>query len=172
MFFGIIREYKGLDILLEAFNHEYFKQNGIKLIVAGEFYSDIKKYEEILDKNNLTDSVIIHNKFVPDEDVSSYFSISDILVLPYRSATQSGVTQVGFYYDKPMLVTNVGGLGELIDENIGYIVEPTAKDIQKGLLNFYQEKKKDSFSKNVAEKKKMFSWARMVEAFNNLDDEI
>lgn len=172
LFFGLIREYKGLDLLLKAFDNSFFKESGIKLIVAGEFYSDIKKYEEIIREHNLQDSIIIHNKFIPDEEVSSYFSIADILVLPYKSATQSGVTQVGFYYNKPMLVTNVGGLGELIDENIGYVVNPTVNDLQNALLDFYKNNKQESFSHNVGEKKKMFSWERMVEAFNSLDNEI
>jgi glycosyltransferase involved in cell wall biosynthesis len=172
LFFGIIREYKGLDILLEAITNEYFKQNNIKLIIAGEFYSDIQKYKDIITNNKLTDSVIIHNKFIPDNNVSSYFSVADILVLPYRSATQSGVTQVGFYYDKPMLVTNVGGLGELIDETIGYTVEPTSTEIQNALLDFYQNNKTEKLTKGVSVKKEEFSWKRMVNTFNKLADEI
>lgn len=171
LFFGIIRNYKGLDLLLNAFNHEYFKDNNIKLLVAGEFYSDYEKYETLIKELQLEKQVIVHNRFIPDAEVSSYFSLSDLLVLPYKSATQSGVTQVGFFYDIPMLVTNVGGLGELIDKSIGYIVEPNSKEIQTALIDFYQNKRQQVMSSSVSIKKEDFSWKRMVNTINKISDE-
>lgn len=172
LFFGIIRNYKGLDLLLKAFNHDFFKENNVKLIVAGEFYSDYEKYNSIINELELNDRVIVHNKFIPEEDVSSYFSLSDLLVLPYKSATQSGVTQVGFFYDIPMLVTDVGGLGELIDENIGYVVPPNPEAIQEALIDFYKNKRQEKMSNNVSIKKQDFSWTRMVKTIDTLADEI
>lgn len=171
LFFGLIREYKGLDLLIEAIDHNYFKENKIKLLVAGEFYSDVNQYEKLINDKSLNDLIIINNKFIPNEDVSLYFSASDILVLPYKTATQSGVTQVGFYYNKPMLVTNVGGLGELIDSEIGYIVDPKAKAIQDALLDFFINNKEIYLSENVSKRKKMFSWKRMTDTFNEINNE-
>lgn len=171
LFFGLIREYKGLDLLIDAIDHNYFKENKIKLLVAGEFYSDVNQYEKLINDKLLNDLITINNKFIPNEDVSLYFSASDILVLPYKTATQSGVTQVGFYYNKPMLVTNVGGLGELIDSKIGYVVDSKAKAIQDALLDFFINNKEIYLSENVSKRKKMFSWKRMTDTFNEINNE-
>ena len=108
LFFGFIRDYKGLDILLEAITNKWFEKNKIKLIVAGEFYNNPEKYHKFIEENQLKDSLILHNDFISNEKVNLYFSAADIVVQPYKSATQSGVTQIGYHFNKPMLVTNVG----------------------------------------------------------------
>lgn len=164
LFFGFIREYKGLDLLLEAFNETYFKENNIKLIIAGEFYCDEKPYLERIEKNKLSDSVILKKDFIPDNEVVNYFCAADIIVQPYKHATQSGVTQIAYHFDKPMLVTNVGGLPELVPHGkVGYVVEPNSIAIREALIDFYQYKKSNQFIQGVKEEKKRFAWNIMVE---------
>ena len=114
LFFGLVRAYKGLDWLLEAFADERLRAYPLKLIVAGEFYDDEAPYLEQMKSLGLQDKVIIVNQFVPDDQVKDYFNACDIVVQPYKSATQSGVTQIAYHFEKPMLVTNVGGLDEIV----------------------------------------------------------
>lgn len=164
LFFGFIREYKGLDLLLEAFNDPYFKQQNIKLIIAGEFYCDEKPYLELIEKYGLKEQVILKTDFIPDNEVVNYFCASDMLVQPYKHATQSGVTQIAYHFEKPMLVTNVGGLPELVPhEKVGYVVEPSANEIRKALIDFYQNKKSEVLIAGVKEEKKRFAWNIMAE---------
>ena len=106
------------------------QHQNLKLIVAGEFYEDDKPYQEIIKKYNLQDSVILHTHFIPDDEVVNYFCASDIIVQPYKNATQSGVTQIAYHFEKPMLVTNVGGLKEIVPNNkVGYVCEPNTKAV-------------------------------------------
>jgi glycosyltransferase involved in cell wall biosynthesis len=116
LFFGFIREYKGLDLMLEAFAKCVERDKSLRLIIAGEFYTDSKPYFEIIKKHKLEDLVLMHNDFIPDEKVAAYFCASDIVVQPYKDATQSGVTQIAYHFNKPMIVTNVGGLAEIIPD--------------------------------------------------------
>ena len=164
LFFGIIRKYKGLDLLLNAFADKQLNNGTIKLIVAGEFYEDDTVYREIIKKHQLEDSVILVNKFIPDNEVVNYFCAADIIVQPYRNATQSGVTQIAYYFDKPMLVTDVGGLKEIVPHNkVGYVVEPNANEVAKALIDFYQNNKAAEFINGVKEEKNKYSWQKMVE---------
>lgn len=163
LFFGFIREYKGLDLLLEAFNDKYFKEHNIKLIIAGEFYCDEKPYRELINKNDLKEQVILKTDFIPDNEVVNYFCAADMVVQPYKHATQSGVTQIAYHFEKPMLVTNVGGLPELVPKGkAGYVVEPSANEIKKALIDFYQNKKSEVFIAGVKEEKKRFAWNIMA----------
>lgn len=165
LFFGFIRDYKGLDWLLEAFADERLRKFQAKLIVAGEFYSDPAPYLELINKLNLTEKVVLKTDFIPDEEVKIYFSAADLVVQPYKSATQSGVTQIGYHFDKPMLVTNVGGLPEIIpDKKIGYVVEPNPKAIADALYDFLKNNRKDGFTENVRKEKQKFLWPTMVSA--------
>jgi D-inositol-3-phosphate glycosyltransferase len=169
LFFGFIRDYKGLDLLLKAFGDERLRKYPLKHIVAGEFYSDAKPYYELIDKLNLVDLVIMHNEFIPDSAVSDYFCAADLVVQPYKSATQSGVTQIAYHFNKPMIITNVGGLAEFVpDGKVGYIVEPSETDIASAILKFYDEKKEEEFSANAAVEKLKYSWGKMVDAINHL----
>lgn len=163
LFFGIIRDYKGLDLLIKAFPEIKNKLENVRLIIAGEYYNNEEQYRELIHNLGCEKEVIVHNKFVADEDVKNYFCAADIVAQPYKSATQSGVTQIGYHFEKPMLVTNVGGLAEIIPHNkIGYVVEPDPKEISAHLLEFFQEGKKEVFETNIKEEKKKFMWDKMV----------
>lgn len=169
LFFGFIRDYKGLDLLLKAFADERLRVYPMKLLVAGEFYTDIKPYIDLIDQLHLREKVIMHNEFIPDSAVSDYFSASDLVVQPYKSATQSGVTQIAYHFNKPMIITNVGGLGEFVpDGKVGYVVEPSVPEIASSILRFFDEKKEDEFSANAAVEKQKYSWDNMVNAIESL----
>ena len=169
LFFGLVRAYKGLDLLLDAFADERLRKYPVKLIVAGEFYDDPKPYLEQVEKYGLRDFVIIKNQYISDCDVKYYFNASDIVVQPYKSATQSGVTQVAYHFEKPVLVTNVGGLGEIIPNGkVGYVVEPNPSAVADALVDFYEKDRSVSFVEGVREEKKKYRWSNMTEAIKNL----
>jgi glycosyltransferase involved in cell wall biosynthesis len=173
LFFGFIRDYKGLDWLLEAFADERFKQYPLRLIIAGEFYSDSKPYLSLISRLNLSDRVILRNDFIPNADVSYYFCASDLVVQPYKHATQSGVTQIGYFFNKPMLVTNVGGLSEIIPHNrVGYVVEPGPVFIADALADFFDHDRKAEFEQHVAVEKQKYLWSNMVNAILEVFKEI
>ncbi|MBQ2051653.1 MAG: glycosyltransferase [Paludibacteraceae bacterium] len=164
LFFGFIRDYKGLDILLKAIADERIKNSDIKLIVAGEFYNNSEKYFEMEKELGLEGKIIWRTDFIADEQVKNYFCASDIIVQPYKTATQSGVTQIAYHFEKPMLVTNVGGLPEIVPNGkVGYSVEPEAKVIADAINDFYSNGRYAEFVENIKEEKKKYSWDRMLE---------
>lgn len=164
LFFGFIRDYKGLDILLKAVADERIKNSDIKLIVAGEFYNNSEKYFEMENELGLEGKIIWRTDFIADEQVKNYFCASDIIVQPYKTATQSGVTQIAYHFEKPMLVTNVGGLPEIVSNGkVGYSVEPEAKVIADAINDFYGNGRYAEFVENIKEEKKKYSWDRMLE---------
>ena len=164
LFFGFIRDYKGLDILLKAVADERIKNSDIKLIVAGEFYNNSEKYFEMEKQLGLEGKIIWRTDFIADEQVKNYFCASDIIVQPYKTATQSGVTQIAYHFEKPMLVTNVGGLPEIVPNGkVGYSVEPEAKVIADAISDFYCNGRYAEFVENIKEEKKKYSWDRMLE---------
>lgn len=159
LFFGFIRKYKGLHLLLEALADERIKQLGCKLIVAGEFYEDAQPYLDQIKELGLTDAVILSNDFIPNSEVSTYFCAADVVVQTYLNATQSGVTQIAYYYNKPMIVTNVGGLAELIPDNkVGYIVTVDKTAVADAILRFYNEERESYFIENLNIEKQKFTW--------------
>lgn len=163
LFFGFIRDYKGLDWLLEAFADSRLRKLPIKLIIAGEFYSDPTPYHKLIDKLNLSNHIILKTNFISDDEVKNYFCAADLVAQPYKSATQSGVTQIGYHFNIPMLVTNVGGLSEIIpDKVIGYVTEPDPKSIADAIFNFFEKEKRDEFVKNIKKEKEKFSWSGMI----------
>ena len=169
LFFGFIRDYKGLDLLLEAFGTRVLKNSGIKLLVAGEFYCDPAPYNEIIKRHGLENTVIISNDFIPDSKVVNYFCSADVIVQPYKSATQSGVTQIAYHFNKPMIITDVGGLAEFVPHGrAGYVVRPDINAIASAILEFYSEGKEEEFSANAAVEKQKYSWGRMVESINSV----
>jgi glycosyltransferase involved in cell wall biosynthesis len=169
LFFGIIRKYKGLDLLLKAFADKNLNDGSLKLIIAGEFYEDDTEYLNIIKMNKLEDSIILTNKFIPDDEVVNYFCAADIIVQPYRNATQSGVTQIAFHFDKPMLVTDVGGLKEIIpDGKVGYVVQPNKDAITNALTDFFKNDRALEFIEGVKDEKKKYSWQKMVDTINSL----
>lgn len=173
LFFGFIRGYKGLDLLLEAFSDQRLKDLKVKLIVAGEFYGDPQPYYDQIKRLNLNDRLILKTDFIPDNEVNRYFRACDIVAQPYKSATQSGVTQIAFHFEKPMLVTNVGGLPEIVpDGKIGYVVEPQPKQIADALVDFYQNNKEEAFIEGTKDEKKKYAWSRMLDTLNSLMTQI
>ena len=169
LFFGFIRDYKGLDLLLEAFADERLRSMKLKLIVAGEFYCDPKPYQEIISRHHLEDVVIMSNDFIPDSKVGNYFCAADLVVQPYKSATQSGVTQIAYHFDKPMIITNVGGLAEFVPhEKVGYVVQPDPEEIASAIFRFYAENKEAVFSANASVEKAKYSWGNMIDTIDKL----
>lgn len=169
LFFGFIRDYKGLDLLIDAFHDNRFRDKGIKLIIAGEYYNNEAQYTDQISRLNLEKDIVLVNDFIPNEEVKYYFGAADIVAQPYKNATQSGVTQIGYHFEKPMLVTNVGGLAELVpDQKIGYVVDPKASTIAEALLKFFHSDDEQKFEVNIKEEKKKFSWDKMTETLKKL----
>jgi len=164
LFFGFIRPYKGLDILLNAMADPMVRELPVKLIVAGEFYSSENPYMKLICDNGLGHKVILHTNFIPNEDVAAYFCASDLVVQPYRDASQSGVTQVAYHFGVPMVVTNVGALPEMVPHKIsGLVVKPESKMVAKAICQFFTGSMADALKRGVEEQKGRFSWKRLVE---------
>lgn len=162
LFFGLIRDYKGLDLLLEAWAR--WRPECRKLLIAGEFYASREKYLSLIEQLGLQDSVVLHDRFIADEDVRYYFSAADALVLPYRTATQSGVTQIAYNFSLPMIVTRVGGLPEIVpDGRVGIVCEPDAESIKEALGHLYEGDTLQRLKDNFAEERKRFSWGAMCD---------
>lgn len=166
LFFGFIRKYKGLDILLEAFKIviEEKPDHNLKLLIAGEFYEDKKNYEPLLKDPLLKEKLILHTHFISDEEVKYFFCASDCVVQPYRSATQSGVTPLSYYFEKPMIVTNVGGLPAMVpDKKAGLIAAPTPQDLAEKILAFI-DLGEPYFTKGIKDEKNKLSWKAMTDS--------
>ena len=173
LFFGLVRAYKGLDLLLDAFGKVKDQLPDLRLIVAGEFYEDEEKYRAQLYFNKLNDRVIIHNDFIADADLRKYFGAADLIVQPYKSATQSGVTQVAFHFEKPMLVTNVGGLGEIVhDHKMGYAVEPNAEAIAQAITDYYTNNRQADYTEYLIQQKDRYSWSGMAQTFYTIYNQL
>lgn len=169
LFFGLVRAYKGLDLLLDAFGQIKDQLPELQLIIAGEFYEHEDKYRAQIEANGLTDRVILRNEFIPDADLRKYFGAADLIVQPYKSATQSGVTQVAFHFEKPMLVTNVGGLGEIVhDHKMGYACAPGADAIAEDLLDYFNNNRQASYTEYLKKEKTKYAWSNMTAAFLNI----
>jgi len=163
LFFGFIRKYKGLQLLLESFADERLKELPLKLIIAGEFYEDRKPYDEMISRLGLESRLVLVTDFIPNNEVNMYFSAADMVVQTYLNATQSGVTQIAYYYDKPMLVTDVGGLAELVPHNkVGYITDIDKKQIANYILDFYTHGREQEFSDNIKIEKQKFTWSYLT----------
>ena len=164
LFFGFIRKYKGLDLLLEAMNDDRIRRSGIKLLVAGEFYEKREEYDALIEQLNIASQLLLRTDFIADSEVRYYLSAADFVIQPYRNATQSGVTPLAYHFEKPMLVTNVGGLPDLVpDGKVGIVTEADAKAIATGILSLY-ESGENYFLPNLREEKKKYSWNKLSEA--------
>ncbi len=165
LFFGFIRKYKGLDLLLDAV--KIIKDSGLpiancQLLIAGEFYEDRKAYDEQIEKLGIRESLILHTDFIPDSEVKYYLCAADVVVQPYKNATQSGVTPLAYHFEKPMIVTNVGGLPSLVPNNkVGLIAEPNAETLAEKILEYFT-KGEAYFLPHLIEEKKKFTWSKMT----------
>ena len=177
LFFGFIRDYKGLDLLMRAY-HEVLKSrkpeggDDLLLVVAGEFYNNAGKYKELEEALGLQGKIEWRTDFIPDERVRFYFSAADLIVQPYKSATQSGVTQIAYHFERPMLVTKVGGLAEIVpDGKVGYVCEVDEASVADAVGRFAQMRKEERdalFLPNIQKEKEKYAWNKMTEVICNL----
>ena len=169
LFFGFIREYKGLDLLLQAMADERVRQLGVKLIVAGEFYGDPKPYYDLIDSLHIADRVVLRTDFIPDHEVNRYFCAANLVAQTYKSATQSGVTQIAYHFEKPMLVTNVGGLPEIVpDGEAGLVVSPDSQSIADALARYFGDDMEGRLEEGVRREKNRYRWDKMTATILNL----
>ena len=171
LFFGLIRDYKGLDLLLDAWAQlrRAGRTEGRRLIVAGEFYTARGPYLNRIADNGLQDEVLLHDRFIPDDDVKYYFSAADFVVQPYKTATQSGVTQIAYQFCVPMVVTKVGGLAEIVpDGRVGYVCEPTPEGVAGAIERMYEGDTLQRFRENCVEERRRFSWEEMCSRITEL----
>lgn len=164
LFFGFIRDYKGLDLLMKAYKKAYTKD--LLLVVAGEFYNNAQQYSELEKELGLEGTIEWHTDFIPDDKVRYYFSAADLIVQPYKTATQSGVTQIAYHFERPMLVTRVGGLAEIVPNGkVGYVCEVNEDEIAEAIRSFaaMDTKQRDaSFRKNIQNEKQKYAWSAMT----------
>ena len=166
LFFGFIREYKGLDILMESFK---YLPNDIKLIVAGEFYNNSERYKRLEKELNLFGRIHWFTEFIPTNEVATYFSAAEIVAQPYKTATQSGVTQVAYQLEKPMLVTNVGGLAEIVPHGkVGYVTEVNPEAVANAIKDFYENDRTAEFLPHIRTEKQKYSWSELNRATREL----
>jgi len=169
LFFGFIRKYKGLDLILKAMSDERVKSLGIKLIVAGEFYENEDEYRQLINDLGIQDQIILHNKFIDAENVKHYFCAADMITQTYKTATQSGVTQIAYHFERPMLVTDVGGLAEIVANNrVGYVTSKDPHAISDAIVNFYDNNREEEFSLNTKQEKQRFSWVSFINSADQL----
>jgi len=172
LFFGFIREYKGLDLLLEAMAFNEVKKQSIQLVIAGEFYHNKDIYLHIIQQLGIGSNVRIVDDFIPDDLVKYYCCAADVIAQPYKKATQSGVTPLAYHFEIPMIVTNVGGLPEMVkDGESGLICEPNGHSIAEHICEFFN-KKEGYFLPALKSEKEKFSWTSFVSSVMTLYNEI
>jgi glycosyltransferase involved in cell wall biosynthesis len=173
LYFGYVRPYKGLMILIDAMKDlatTTSETEGMLLLIVGEFYDDERKYRQKVHDLNLGPCIQFVSDYVPNDRVRLYFSAADVVVLPYLSATQSGITQIAYQFDKPVIATSVGGLPEVVhDGQTGYIVPPNdAHALARALQRFYAEGREKDFAANVHRERAKYSWEHFVEQIESL----
>ena len=169
LFFGFVRKYKGLDLMLQAMSDKRIKDLGVKLIVAGEFYDSIDYYLDLMKELDIEKNIILRSDFIDEKDVKNYFCASDMITQTYRTATQSGVTQIAYHFERPMLVTDVGGLAEIVpNKKVGYVTSQNPTEIADAIEDFYLNKREKEFEKNTSFEKMRFSWQSLVNAIEEL----
>ena len=172
LFFGFIRKYKGLDLLLEAMRDQAVASAGIRLMIVGEFYDDPADYAEWMESPELAARLILKTDFIPDGDIKYYLGAADFVIQPYRHATQSGVTPLAYFYEKAMLVTNVGGLPDMVPQGrAGVVVAPEPEAIAAGILELYRLGEAH-FRPSLLEEKAKYSWKRLAASVLKLAEEV
>ena len=170
--FGYIRPYKGLDLLIEAFADERIRKYKVKLIIAGEFKDDIQPYIDKIHSTNIGEFLEMRTEYISNRDVNKYFSAADMIVQTYKKPKESGVTQMAYHFEKPMLVTNVKKLADIVPNGVvGYVVEPKPKDIADAIVDFYENNRREEFERNVAIEKQKFSWVNLTKTIESLFNE-
>ena len=163
LFFGLIRKYKGLDILLESFNE---LPDDYQLVIAGEPYGSFEPYQKLIDGCKGKDRIHLFPEYIGDKDVKLYFSAADVTVLPYRSATQSGISSISYHFEVPMIVTDVGGLKETVgDRGTGLLAKaPEPRAVLEEILRFFNDELiKETCIENIRKEKQRLSWHRFCE---------
>jgi len=160
LFFGFIRDYKGLDNLIESMN---LLNEDYHLLICGEVYGSFDKYQELINKNNLNDRVHLFNKYIADNEVAEYFCASDVCVLPYKTATQSGIVGISYYFDLPVIATDTGGLKSMIEPyNSGVMIEKSEPNLIKDAIIQYFNAEINLFIQNINNYKKEASWEKLA----------
>ncbi|MGB0165906.1 MAG: glycosyltransferase, partial [Luteibaculum sp.] len=173
LFFGIVRKYKGLHLLIESLAQDCLDKINLKLLVVGEFYEDEDEYRQLIHELGLTDRVIITNQYIPTEDVKIYFSAANLVTQTYITASQSGVTQMAYNFNRPILVTNVGGLAEVvIDGKTGYLCQKKPKDIARAIADFFVNKREPEFEQEVSRVKEQYSWKHFAQQVMKMAKEL
>jgi len=169
LFFGFVREYKGLKYLIKALP-EVHSEIDVTLLIVGEFWTDKDEYLRLIKELGLDESIIVVDEYIPNEDVGLYFRVADLVVQPYISATGSGIIQIAFGFNKPAIATKVGSLSDVVEHGkTGYLVEPgSSHELAKAIIEFFREKQGPVFSENIRKENHKFSWERMVELIEDL----
>jgi len=172
LFFGFVREYKGLRHIIRAMPEITAYDSSIKLMVVGEFGNDKDSYIDLIKECRTEESIKIVDCYIPDKDIEKYFAASDLVVLPYESATQSGIVQIAYGFEKPVIATKVGGLPEVvINGKTGYVTEPKEPhQLAEAIIRFFKEEKAEEFSENVRKEAYKYSWDRMNETVKRLTE--
>ncbi len=169
LFFGFIRDYKGLDLLLKALADQKLRDLPLKLLVAGEYYGNEDKYLALIKELGIENQLELRTTFIPNTEVYIYFCACDVVVQPYKNATQSGVTQIAYHFNKPMITTDVGGLSEMVpDGKVGFVVQPEPDEIANAIYIFYAENREAEFVKNVITEKERFSWKGLIDIIGTI----
>ena len=174
LFFGFVREYKGLKHLINAMPKIKSTLGEITLMIVGSFDKDKQKYIELIHKNNVTDCIELIDGYMPDNEVEKYFAACDLVICPYESATQSAIVQIAFGFEKPVIVTNVGGLPDAVDDGVtGYVVEPRNPEaLAEAVRKCYTREVIKTFEENIRKQAYRFSWERMTEVIEELQNDL
>ena len=171
LFFGLIRDSKGLDLLLRAFADQRLRGKKTKLIVAGEFYSNAEVYEQLERELGVAEHIIWYKEFIPADQVRYFFAVADLVAQPYKTATQSGITQIAYHFERPMLVTDVGGLAEIVPHGkVGYVVQPEANAIADALVDFIDHHDESDYREGILEEKTKYAWSNMTTVLSDVAD--
>jgi glycosyltransferase involved in cell wall biosynthesis len=173
LYFGFIKPYKGLAVLIEAVPHLRERLgDDFRLLVVGDFYEDREPYDRRIAELGIGDRLTLVAGYVPNESVADYFIAADLVVLPYRSATQSGIVQIAYRYDRPVVTTRVGGMAEFVDEGrTGYLVEPDDPvALAEAVARYFRDAEPEAMARAIAEKRRSYSWQALVEAVGELGE--
>lgn len=163
LFFGFIRKYKGLDLLLDALSDDRFRNSNVKVVIAGEWYDDPAPYRATAKRNGLDETILWHDRFIPENEISTFFSAADAVIQPYRNATQSGISALSYAYDKPLISTKVGGLTEIIDDGeTGFLCEPEPTSIREAIVRWLNEPDPSKMQEFIHAKRATMTWSRLI----------